>query len=168
MIMEIDDMSFDELLIVAAKSEVNAREVYEYLANRSENFVVTDRFEFLAGEEQKHEDFIRDLYKKRNSGKDLDVKKDTPVPIPFIKYDDQTDESEIISQAMEAEIASRDFYQDLAGKAQSLEGSGDPEKLLRYLAGMEQNHYEILKSERERMLEFEEFDEYYPAMHMGP
>jgi len=166
--MEIDDMSFDELLVIAAKSEVNAREVYEYLANRSDNFVVTDRFEFLASEEQKHEDFIRDLYKKRNSGNDLDVKKDTPVPMPFIKYDDQTDESEIISQAMEAEIASRDFYQDMADKAQNIEDEGDPEKLLRYLSGMEQNHYEILKSERERMLEFEEFDEYHPAMHMGP
>jgi len=40
-IMEIDEMSFDELLVIAAKSEVNAREVYEYLANRSDNFVVT-------------------------------------------------------------------------------------------------------------------------------
>lgn len=166
--MDVDEFDFDELLTIAAKSEVNAREVYEYLSNRSDNFVVTDRFEFLAGEEQKHEDFIRSLYQKRNSGQKLDIKEDTPVPIPFIKYDDQTDESEIISQAMEAEIASRDFYQDMADKAQSLKGEGDPEKLLRYLSGMEQNHYEILKSERERMLEFEEFDEYYPAMHMGP
>ena len=164
--MNIDEYGFDELLQAAAKAEVNSREVYEYLSNRSGNFVMKDRFRFLANEEQKHEELVRDIYEKW-SDEELEIPEETPVPIPFIRYDEDTDESEIISQAMNAEVASRDFYKDMAEKAENEEKS-EAIGLLNYLAEMEQNHYDILKSELGRIKEFEEFDEYYPAMHLGP
>ena len=164
--MNLDEYEFDELLRAAAKAELNAREVYEYISNKSSNFVMKDRFDFLAKEEQKHEEFIRDLY-ERWSEEELEVPDETPVPIPYIRFDDETDESELIEQAMDAEIASREFYRNLAKRAEE-SGDEEPVALLNYLGDMEQNHYDILKSELERIKEFEEFDEYYPSMHIGP
>ena len=166
--MELERYEFDELLRAAAKSEVNSREVYEYLSDATDNFVIKNRFEFLAGEEKKHQDFITDLYEKRNPDKEMEVPEETPVPIPFIRYGDDVEESEIVEQAMDAEISSRDFYKKMADIARNEGEKGEPVKLLDYLSGMEQNHYEILKSELERIKEFEEFDQYHPAMHQGP
>lgn len=163
---EIEDFGFDELLKAAAKSEVNAREVYVYIADDTENFVIKDRFNFLADEEQKHEEYIRDLYETRNN-KELDAPDETPVPIPFINYGEDVSNSEILEQAMDAEIASRDFYRKMSEIGEE-DIQEDIVKLLNYLADMEQNHYEILKSEFERAKEFEEFDEYHPGMHVGP
>lgn len=164
--MDIDEFDFDELLEAAAKAEVNAREIYEYIADDTENFVIKDRFKFLAGEEQKHEEFIRDLYEKRNN-EGLEVPEQSPVPIPSIDYGEDVSTSKVLEQAMDAEVASRDFYRDMA-EAGSEDIPGDSVKLLNYLADMEQDHYEILKSELDRNKEFEEFDEYHPGMHQGP
>ncbi len=166
--MNIDGMSYRELLIAAAKAEVNSREVYEYLSENTKTFVVSDRFRFLADEEQKHEEFIRTLYQKIFDGSDMNLDEETPLPIPFIKYDEQSDESEIIEQAMEAEIAARDFYLKIAKKAEDERYEDEVVQTMKYLAGMEQNHYYILESELERIKEFETFDEYFPQMHMGP
>jgi len=166
--MKLEEYDFDELLRAAAKSEVNSREVYEYLSDRTDNFVIKNRFEFLAGEEKKHQDFITDLYEKRNPNEQMNVPEETPVPIPFIRYGDDVEESEIVDQAMDAEVSARDFYRKMAEIARDEGESGEPVKLLDYLSGMEQNHYEILKSELERIKEFEEFDQYHPAMHQGP
>lgn len=163
--MKLDKFSFEELLKAAAKAEINSRDVYEYLADRSSNFVMKDRFRFLAGEEQKHEEIIRGLYEKVIDKEEMTIPEETPVPIPFVIYSEETDESEIISQAMEAEVASGDFYR---GMAKMNHGDKSITELLNYLADMEQNHYDILKSELERIKEFEEFDEYYPSMHIGP
>ncbi|MFW5945736.1 MAG: ferritin family protein [Candidatus Natronoplasma sp.] len=166
--MDIDDVSFEEMLKGAVKAEINAREVYEHMAGRVDNFVMTERFEFLAGEEKKHEGFLRNIYESLESRGNLEVPEKTPVPLPYIRYGDDIHESEIIEQAMDAEIASRDFYRKMAEKAEDAELQKNPKKLLNYLAGMEQNHYEILKEEFKMMSEFEEFDQYYPGMHEGP
>jgi len=166
--MDLEDLSFEEMLKGAVKAEINAKEVYEHMADRVDNFVMTERFEFLAGEEKKHEGFLRNIYKSVGSQRDLDVPEETPVPLPYIRYGDDIDESEIIEQAMDAEIASRDFYRKMAKKADDAGLQRNPKKLLNYLAGMEQNHYEILKEEFNMMSEFEEFDQYYPGMHQGP
>jgi len=166
--MNVEDFSFEEMLKAALKAEINAREVYEHMAGRVDNFVMSERFEFLAGEENKHEGFLRNIYKSIGPEKELELPEETPVPLPYIRYGDDIDESEIIEQAMDAEIASRDFYRKMAEKADNSGLERNPKKLLNYLAGMEQNHYEILKEEYNMMSDFEEYDQYYPAMHQGP
>ncbi|MBS3782307.1 MAG: ferritin family protein [Candidatus Thermoplasmatota archaeon] len=166
--MDVENLSFEEMLKGAVKAEINAREVYEHMAGRVDNFVLSERFEFLAGEEEKHEGFLRNIYESIESKGDLETPEETPVPLPYIRYGDDIDESEIIEQAMDAEMASRDFYQKMAEEAEDAGLQRNPKKLLNYLAGMEQNHYEILKEEFNMMSEFEEFDQYYPAMHQGP
>ncbi|MEF8832665.1 MAG: ferritin family protein [Candidatus Thermoplasmatota archaeon] len=166
--MDIEDLNFEEMLKGAVKAEINAKEVYEHMAGRVNNFVMSERFEFLAGEEKKHEGFLRNIYKNTQNKKEIELPEETPVPLPYIRYGDDIDESEIIEQAMDAELASKEFYQKMANKAKDTGLERNPKKLLEYLAGMEQNHYEILKEEFGMMSEFEEFDQYYPSMHQGP
>ncbi|MFO7991716.1 MAG: ferritin family protein [Thermoplasmata archaeon] len=166
--MDIKEMDFDDLLAAAVKSEINSREVYEYMAERSDNFVTVERFQFLAAEEEKHERFVRMIHERSFGGKELHVPEKSPVPMPFIRFEDNMKDSEIIEQAMDAEIASRDFYKKIAEKAEE-EGQDDEiVRTMEYLSGMEQNHYNILESESERIAEFEQFDEYWPEMHIGP
>ncbi|MEF8874222.1 MAG: ferritin family protein [Candidatus Thermoplasmatota archaeon] len=166
--IDVGELSFEEMLEGAVKAEINAREVYEHMAGRVDNFVMTERFEFLAGEEEKHEGFLRNIYEDLGSKGEIDPNEESPVPLPYIRYSEDMDESEIIEQAMDAEIASRDFYSKMTEKADDVGLEKNPKKLLTYLAGMEQNHYEILKKESERMKDFEEFDQYFPGMHQGP
>ncbi len=166
--IDIENISFEDMLKSAVMSEINAREVYNHMSDRVDNFVMSERFEFLAGEEKKHEGFMRKLYKDIVSKKEIELPDETPVPMPYIEYGEGIDESEIIKQAMDAEIASRDFYQQMAKKAEDVGLEKNPKKLLKYLAGMEQNHYEILNEELKTISEFEEFDQYHPGMHQGP
>ncbi len=165
--IDITGISFEELLGASAKAEVNSREVYDFLAKKAKTFVTADRFKFLAGEEQKHEEYVRDVYSK-TSGGELTLPDDTPVPIPFIRFDDESDESELIEQAMEAELAAKEIYEKIAKMAKDEDRPDEIVNLLEYLAGMEQNHYDILESELNRAKNFEEFDEYFPGMHIGP
>ncbi len=166
--IDIAGVSFKELLGAAAKAEENSREVYDFLAKRAKNFVTADRFKFLAGEEQKHEEYIRGIHSKTFPGGELVVKEDTPLPIPFIIYNDESDESELIEQAMGAELAAREVYEKMAKLAKDEKRPDEIVLTLDYLAGMEQNHYNILEQELNRAMNFEEFDEYFPGMHIGP
>ncbi len=165
---DMEELSFEEMLQGAVKAEINSQEVYNHLAERTDNFVIEDRFEFLAGEEEKHENFLRDLYQSYKKEGEIELPEKTSVPLPYIRYDESIDESEIIDQAMDAEKAARDFYRSMAEKAPDFDLESNPQKLLVYLADMEENHYEILKKEFDRMSKFEEFDQYHPAMHQGP
>ena len=65
---------------------------------------------------------------------------------------------------MNAEMAARDFYISFAARLDDTE----LKKTLEYFALMEEGHYELLKVEKENSLKFEEYDEYWPMMHVGP
>ncbi len=166
--IDISGINFKELLGAAAKAEENSREVYDFLAKNAKTFVTADRFKFLAGEEQKHEEYVRGVYKKTYGGKELAVPDDTPLPIPFIIFNDESDESELIEQAMEAELAAKEVYEKMSKMAKDEKRPDEIVLTLDYLAGMEQNHYNILEQELDRTKNFEEFDEYFPGMHIGP
>jgi len=66
---------------------------------------------------------------------------------------------------MKAEEHACDFYESLAERFES--GSKIHNTLL-YFADMEKGHYKILEMEKESMERFEEADEYWPMMHVGP
>ncbi len=166
--IDISGISFEGLLGAAAKAEENSREVYDFLAKNAKTFVIADRFKFLAAEEQKHEEYVREMYSKITDGKELTFQEDTPVPIPFIRFDDDSDESELIEQAMGAELAAKEVYEKMANLAKEEEQTDDVVNMLEYLASMEQNHYNILESELNRAKNFEDFDDYFPGMHIGP
>ena len=65
---------------------------------------------------------------------------------------------------MYAEQAAQDFYNTFS---ELFEEGSDLRKTLQYFANMELGHYNILKVEKDNMEKYEEYDEYWPMMHIG-
>ncbi len=165
--MELANIEFDILFGVAVKSEIESRQVYSVLAERTKNYLLKDRLNFLANEEKKHEEFLRNYFSKMFPGKELVLPEKSPIPLPHIEYDADTPVSSILEQSMKAELAARDYYLSMSKKAE-MEGNLELAKGLYYLANMELGHYHILENELESEKRFEDYDSYWPMMHVGP
>jgi rubrerythrin len=164
--MDLTKYSLDEVMLTAMKSEVDSREVYEKLANRVKNFMLKDRFLFLADEEVKHYRFLEGLYGREFPDKDVVLPAEAPVPLPSILvYDEAMPISEVVASAMDAELAARDFYTEMAGLFTDRE---EIRNMLLYIAKMELGHYKLLEHEKETAEEFETFDVEWPMVHEGP
>ena len=164
--MDLSNYSVEDLLLTALKSEIEAKAAYTKLAEGVKNYILKERLNFLAQEEEKHRGLFERLYGKRFPGKELVVPEEKgPVPLPEIKIDlESTPISEILESAMQAEQAARDFYTSMAEKFEL----PDIKKMLHWVASMELGHYKILEIERDNAKKFEDYDSEWPMMHMGP
>ena len=164
--MNLDNYKLEDLFLSAIKSEVDSNKVYSDLAKRIKNGLIQDKLDFLAKEEEKHKIFIEDAYLNHFPNKKIILPKETPVPLPEMKIDDEdVPLSKILIRAMEAEMAAHDFYKSFADRFE------DGTKLnytLKYFSDMELGHYRLLEVEKESMERFEEADVYWPMMHIGP
>ncbi len=133
--MNIEKYNLKTLLLAAIKSEIDSKELYETLAERVKNSLLKDRLLFLAGEE-------------------LVVPEKTPVPLPVVDASEDRLLSEIIEDAMKAELAARDFYESM----KDLLHDKKNRNMLQILANMEQGHYDILAKELENLKQFENYD----------
>jgi rubrerythrin len=164
--MDLRNFSLPELLSIAIKSEEEAYDLYTKLAKSVKDAFLKDRLLFIAGEEEKHEGYLKGLYK-------LTVKKDNPllpkmsdVPLPEVKIPPGvTMASGIVYQAMTAEKAASDFYLALSDL---FEGDDDTRKTLEYLSRMEDGHYRMLEVEYDRLRNSEDYEFEWPMMHAGP
>jgi rubrerythrin len=164
--MDISTYSKEDLILTAMKSEIESKDVYAQLAGSVENFMLKDRLEFLAGEEEKHRTFFEWMFKKEYPDKEIRLPDKSPVPLPRVRIDtEQVQLSDILSDAMQAEMAAHDFYTEL-----SEQYDRDPEVkvMLLYIAHMELGHYKILEVEKSNTEKFEDFDFEWPMMHVGP
>ncbi|KPL19136.1 MAG: Rubrerythrin [candidate division Zixibacteria bacterium SM23_81] len=164
--MELSNYSVEDLMLTALKSEIEAKVAYSQLAEGVENFILKERLNFLAGEEEKHRRFFERLYKKSFPHKEMTLPQESPVPLPQIQIDaENMPLSEILESAMEAELAAHDFYNRLADR---YDQQPDVKKMLLYIASMELGHYKILEIERDNAKKFEDYDSQWPMMHVGP
>lgn len=164
--MDLTEFELEDVILTAMRSEVDSREVYEKLADRVKNFMLKDRFLFLASEEVKHYRFLENLYGREFPGKDIVLPAEAPVPLPSVLvYDEAMPISEVIASAMKAELAARDFYTDMADLYTDRE---EIRKMLLYIAKMELGHYKLLEHEKETAEEFETFEVEWPMVHEGP
>jgi len=164
--MDLSNYTLEELLQAAIKSEIESNEVYTKLAGRVGNFVLKDRLNFLADEELKHKKFVESLHKKKLPDIEITLPRKSPVPLPQVNIEDENMElSELFFQAMESEKAAQDFY---LGFAEIYQDDTEVKNTLIYLASMEMNHYQILKTERNNIDMFEEYGTEWPFIHMGP
>lgn len=164
--MNLKIYSLKDLLVTALKSEVESRNIYAQLAESVENFLLKDRFNFLASEEEKHRAFFENLFKQRFPKKEITLPKKSPVPLPQIKFDAKNFViSEILLSAMKAEKAAFDFYTKLTKRFKE---NPEVQKMLHYIASMEMGHYRILELEKENAEKFESHDIEWPLMHVGP
>ena len=164
--MDLTSYTLEQLLLAAIKSEEESNQVYSKLADHVQNGLMKDKFQFLAGEEQKHKQYISDLYKSEFPDKRLQLPDETPVPLPGVSIpaDEDISISKVLAQAMDAEKAAHDFYLGLS------ERYDDPmvKNMLHYFADMETGHYRILEQEKNSVEWFEQSDVYWPMIHAGP
>ncbi len=162
--MELEKFGIEELLLIAIKSEIESKEVYTALADRVKNSVLKDRLLFLAGEEDKHRAYLESLYRQKFGDKELKLPEKSDVPLPSVDTGEERLLSEIIEDAMKAELAAKDFYESLKSKFEEEK----TQAMLQILANMELGHYELLSRELENLKNFENYDQYWSMMHVGP
>ena len=163
--MELEAYDINQLLLAAIKSEVESKAAYTQLAKRVKNALLKDKLEFLVNEEEKHRKFIEEIYLNHFPDEDLVLPMKTPVPLPEIEITETMPVSKVLSSAMKAEQASREFYNKLAHR---FEDDTKIKTTLLYFANMELGHYRLLEIEKESMERFEEADVYWPMVHAGP
>ena len=164
--MDLSGYSLEELFQTAIKAEIDSREAYSVLSGITKNAFLKERLRFLADEELKHKEMLEQEFKKNIPDKELVLPEFTPVPMPEIDVSDETAPiSKILQQAMDAELAAKEFYMEFANYVKE---NKQLVLTLGYFARMEQSHYEILKQEKASAEEFENYDEYNPMMHTGP
>ncbi len=163
--MDLTALDVKTLLSAAIDAEVRAGDVYRKVANRVKNYVLKERLTFLAGEEDKHRGFLEDLFRKTYPGdRPLEVP-EGKVPLPAIKVDTELDPiSTILEQAMYAEAAAKEFYASLADRV----GDEETARMLRFLSAMEDGHYKLLENELENARRFEDYENMWDMIHVGP
>lgn len=160
------DFTKEDMILFAIKSERSAKKVYLDLANRVKNIFLKERFLFLAGEEEKHDAYFEELYKKTYLNKNIVVPPDDVMPVPAIKANDPTVSiSEILTQAMDAEISAYEFYMEMAS---FFSDSPKTAKMLKFFASMEMIHHSILAMEKKNAEVFESYETEVPMIHVGP
>ena len=163
--MDLSRFDLEELLLAALKSEVESNQLYLKMAKKTKNGLLGDKLEFLANEEEKHRLFIEDIYKNHYPENEIILPKKTSVPLPEVKFTEDSPLSKLLKEAMKAEQAASNFYKSLAGRFE--EGTKLNNTLL-YFSDMEIGHLKILQMEKESMERFEEGDVYWPMVHVGP
>lgn len=163
--MNLKEYDIKDLLLAAIKSEVESRDVYIRLSSRVKNFLMKDRLQFLANEEEKHRKILFEYFCKRFDCNSFVLPSETPVPIPKIKIDETSSVSDVLLSAMEAELFAKDFYTSLI---EFFSDEAEMKTLLSYLSSMELTHYKILEIERNEALKYEAYDFEFPMMHIGP
>ncbi len=163
--MDIKSFSVQELLTAGYKAEIESERIYNDLAQMVKNNYLKYRLEFLAKEERMHQTFIKELYAREFPEKEIDIKMDTPVPLPEVKVEKgDILISEIFDQVMAAEKAASEFY---LGLADMYEHDSALDSKLRYLSNMEMGHYKLIEAERDYLQNDEDYDVYWPMMHTG-
>jgi rubrerythrin len=163
--MNLGSFELEDLLLAAIKSEVESKQLYSKMAKKTKNGLLQDKLEFLANEEEKHREFIEEIYMNHFPENKLDLPRESPVPLPEVTITEDKPLSILLKEAMIAEQSASDFYKSLAGRFE--EGTKLNNTLL-YFADMEIGHFKILETEKESMERFEEGDVYWPMVHVGP
>ncbi len=164
--MELDEYSLEDLILSAIRAEIDANGVYSTLAEGVRNAFLKERLTFLAGEEEKHRAFLEELYGRRFPNAELVVPETTMVPLPEVRLPhEQVPLSQVFGDAMEAEMAASEFYSTLAER---FTDDLDVRKTLHYFSSMEMGHYNLLAAERDMIDRYEDYDEMWPMMHVGP
>jgi rubrerythrin len=135
------------------------------MMKKTNNGLLQDKLEFLAKEEEKHKEFIEEIYSNHYPDKEIKLPDQTKVPIPEIKITEDTPISILLKEAMDAEQNASEFYKKLAERFE--EGS-KIYNTLKYFADMEIGHYKILEIEKNSIERYEEDDVYWPMIHAGP
>jgi len=156
-------LDLENLLEIAIKSEIDAAENYNKMAEMTGIYLLKDKFKCLANEEMGHKNLLEKLFKKKFPDREIVLPEESKISFPEFRTDDKTQLSDILKKAMEAEKMAADFY-----KKMEKDMEGEEKAIAKYLSSMEESHYYLLKSELEIAYNFELYDEVHEMMHTGP
>jgi len=163
--MDLSSFSLEELFLAAIKSEIESNNLYKKMAKKTKNGLLEDKLIFLANEEEKHRQYVEDVFKNHFPDKKIIIPRVSPVPLPEIKITENYPLSKLLKEAMNAELVASEFYKNLSDR---FEKGTKLNSTLLYFSDMETGHYKILEMEKESMERFEEGDVYWPMVHAGP
>ena len=153
-----------DMLGVAVRAEIESNEVYDALADQVTNFILKDKFQFLAKEEQRHRGILENVFKETFPNDILELPNASGVPKPDVEIREGNLLSDILDQAMLAEKQAENFYWEMADFFENKK----MKDLIIYLANIEQGHYYFLNVEREMALSNEDYWQAHDMMHVGP
>ena len=141
-----EELSLQELLGIAVRSEIEAADTYRNLVNRKLGKETKNKIERLVKQEEEHEKMFLSIFE--------DFFPDEKVNLPdkaeienSAKISREASVEEIFVKAMQNERKSEKFYSDLRKKFEDKE----IRRLLGFMAANEREHYEILKTELEKI-----------------
>ncbi len=155
--------TIQELLEMAIRAEIDSENIYSDLSKMVKNYLLKEKLEFLAKEENGHKKMLEHIFSMKYPNKEPEIPDSTKVPLPHIVIKEKEPLSDIFTQAMDAEEKTSKFYTDLSKRMK-----GEESNILSYMSNVEMSHYYLLKSERELLLNFENYDQYSEMMHIGP
>lgn len=153
-----------DLMAQAIRAEMEAQELYSGLAGQVKNFILNDKFKYLAKEEDGHRRLLIKLYEERFPDHPLKIPDCSGTPIPNVQLSKTNRLSDVLEATMAAEKSAQRFYKSLAGKMEHEEDKN----LLMYLSNIEGGHYYFLNLEHEQALRYEDYYETNEMMHAGP
>lgn len=166
---ERQDFTTLEVLTIGIKAEMAAVALYTKMKEMSAGKDLRETMDFLIGQEQRHEEIMREAFSKQFPEVDLKLPKNTIVPMVDDSIGEDAGMKKLFETAMEAEKKANEFYTDLASKTR------DPNsrKLLEYLASMERSHLSILQAEFHQFelstdQDLDDFLRGERMMHFGP
>jgi len=166
---ENQDLTTLEVLTIGIKAEMAAVALYTKMKEMSAARDMQDTMDYLIGQEQRHEAFMRKAFSDQFPGVEIKVPKNTIVPMIDGDLGEDAGMKELFEAAMEAEKKANVFYTDLASRTR------DPNsrKLLEYIASMERSHLSILQAEYHQFelstdQDLDDFLRGERMMHFGP
>jgi rubrerythrin len=162
--MDLSKYTLKDIILTALKSEVESKELYEKMKNRVSNFVLRDKFDFLAKEEEKHRVFFEKMFAQNFPGETVALPDKSPVPLPEIGPEvEKLPISEVLEIAMKAELKASEFYKSMM----ELFSDEMIRKTLEYISTVELSHYKLLEAERDYAKKFEDYEVEWPGFHVG-
>jgi rubrerythrin len=150
--MDIEKMDIEEVLGLAARTEIQGRKFYLELSQKVEHPEVKKKLESLAADEERHEAIVRELY-KQTMGKELGEIPDKGVPdivsaIRDMNPNKRTQLLELIDMAIGAERIAAAFY----GRGVKLTDDPATRKIFEEMEAEEDGHYNMLIAEKSALL----------------
>ncbi len=162
--MDLSNYTLKDIILTALKSEVESKELYEKMKNRVSNFILRDKFDFLAKEEEKHRVFFEKMFAQNFPGETVALPDKSPVPLPEIGPEvEKLPISEVLEIAMKAELKASEFYKSMM----ELFSDEMIRKTLEYISTVELSHYKLLEAERDYAKKFEDYEVEWPGFHIG-
>lgn len=164
--MDLANYTLEDVILTALKSEVDAKAIYLRIADGIDNAILKDKLKFIAEEEERHRVFLEGYYTKKFPEKVLELPEKTKVPLPELNIEEESMSMvEVFEGVMAAEMAAFEFYNSVADQ---FETDTDLGRTLRYFASMEMGHYRLFEMEKDNMEKYENYNDQWPMMHVGP